>query len=329
MQRIFTERVMQKRYNQEFWHQEVLMSAGKMHVDEVDTDVSLVKRLLAAQFPQWADLPIKSIPSAGTDNAIYRLGNDMAVRLPRIHRATGQVDKEHQWLPQLAPHLPLAIPIPLALGTPGEGYPWHWSVYRWLKGENATIERIVDPRQAATDLAEFIAALQRVDATDGPSPGPHNSSRGVPLARREAATRAAIASLDDEIDVAAMTAAWDVALQAPEWQRPPVWIHGDLDSRNLLVENGRLSAVIDFGCLGVGDPACDVMVAWKVLSADTRDIFRTALSVDEATWARGRGWALSQSLMALSYYTLKTNPVLVREAQRWMAEVIADYKRNA
>jgi len=160
------------------------MSAGKMHVDEVDTNVSLVVRLLTTQFPQWADLPIEPVHSAGTDNALYRLGDDMAVRLPRIPWATGQVDKEHQWLPRLAPFLPLAIPIPLAKGKPGEGYPWHWSVYRWLEGENATIESVANPRQAATDLAQFIAALQRINATGGPPPGTHNSSRGEPLAMR-------------------------------------------------------------------------------------------------------------------------------------------------
>ena len=164
------------------------MSAGKMHVDEVDVDVSLVGRLLAAQFPQWADLPIEPVHSAGTDNAIYRVGSDMAVRLPRIEGATGQVDKEQQWLPRLAPHLPLAIPVPRALGTPGEGYPWHWSVYQWLEGETATIERIADPGQAARDLAQFVAALQRIDPAGGPLPGAHNSFRGVPLSTRDADT---------------------------------------------------------------------------------------------------------------------------------------------
>ncbi len=147
------------------------MPARKMHADEVDTDVPLVRRLLAAQFPHWADLPIEPVHSAGTDNAIYRLGDDLAVRLPRIDRATRQVDKEHEWMPRLAPHLPLAIPVPLARGIPGEGYPWHWSIAPWLEGENATIERIADLRQAATDLAQFVTALQRIDPAGGPPPG--------------------------------------------------------------------------------------------------------------------------------------------------------------
>ena len=203
------------------------MPAGKMHADEVDTDVALVRRLLAAQFPRWADLPIQPVPSAGTDNALYRLGDDMAVRLPRIQGATGQVDKEHRWLPRLATHLPLAIPAPLAKGTPGEGYPFHWSVYRWLEGENATIEHIANPCQAATELAAFIATLQRIDPTGGPLAVDHNL-RGVPLAMRDTYTREAIAALHGMIDIDAVTTAWEAALQAPQWDRAPVWFHGDL-----------------------------------------------------------------------------------------------------
>jgi aminoglycoside phosphotransferase (APT) family kinase protein len=303
------------------------MSAGKMHVDEVNTNVALLVRLLATQFPQWADLPIKPVDSAGTDNALYRLGDDMVVRLPRIPSATGQVDKEHQWLPRLAPFLPLAIPVPLAKGEPGEDYPWHWSVYRWLAGENATSERITDPRQATIDLAHFIAALQRIDATGGPSPGPHNSSRGVPLAMRDPQTRAAIVALHGVLDTDALTAAWEAALQAPAWRGAPVWIHGDLQSGNLLARQGRLSAVIDFGCLGVGDPACDVMAAWIFLSAETRDLFRAVLQVDDATWVRGRGWALSFGLIALPYYQ-STNPVLAGIARRAIDQVLADHSAN-
>ncbi|HEV2664941.1 MAG TPA: aminoglycoside phosphotransferase family protein, partial [Blastocatellia bacterium] len=242
------------------------MSTRKMHVDEVETNLSLVTRLLTSQFPHWADLPIAPIPSAGTDNALYRLGDDMVVRLPRIHWAIEQVGKEHRWLPRLAPFLPLAIPVPLAKGEPGERYPWHWSIYQWLKGENATVERIADPRQTATDLARFIAALQRIDATGGPLPGPHNSHRGEPLAMRDTRTRDAIATLRGAVDIDAVAAVWDAAVDAPAWHGPPVWLHGDMQCGNLLVVEGRLSAVIDFGCLGVGDPACDVMAAWMFLS---------------------------------------------------------------
>jgi aminoglycoside phosphotransferase (APT) family kinase protein len=299
------------------------MPTAKMHADEVDIDPSLVGRLIAAQLPQWAELPIEPVPSAGTDNALYRLGDEMVVRLPRVHRAVAQVEREQEWLPRLAPLLPLAIPAPLAKGLPAEGYPWEWSVYRWLEGETAARERIADLGQAAIDLAHFIAALRRVDPSDGPPPGEHNSFRGVPLATRDASVRTAVASLRGEIDVNAVTAAWEAALRVPELQRPPAWLHGDIDSRNLLVDRGRLSAVIDFGCLAVGDPTCDLMVAWTLLSAETRDTFRAALSAEDATWARGRGWALSWALIALPYY-LETNPVIVRDARRTIAEVLAD-----
>jgi aminoglycoside phosphotransferase (APT) family kinase protein len=300
------------------------LAAEKMHADEVETDVSLVRRLLAAQFPQWAELPMEPVRSAGTDNALYRLGDEMVVRLPRIHGAVGQVRKEQEWLPRVAPLLPLAIPAPLVMGTPAEGYPWEWSVYRWLEGEVATSERIADLGQAAIDLAEFVAALQRVDPTGGPSPGEHNSYRGVPMATRDTATRAAIASLQDEIDVDLFTATWEASLRAGEWRRLPVWIHGDLQAGNLLAVQGRLSAVIDFGCLGVGDPACDVMAAWAYLSAGTRDAFRAVLSVDDATWARGRGWALSFGLIALPYYK-RTNPTLAGIARNAIDEAVADH----
>ena len=299
------------------------MAATKMHDDEVATDATLVRRLLATQFPQWAELPINPVSSAGTDNALYRLGDEMAVRLPRIAWAVGQVDKEQQWLPRLAPHLPLAIPVPLAKGTPGEGYPWNWSVYRWLEGENGTIEHIAAPHQMAADLAQFVTALQRIDTGSGPPPGSHNSFRGVPLAVRDDSTRAAISALQGIIDTEAATLAWEAALQAPAWDGVPVWIHGDLQSGNLLAVKGRLSAVIDFGCLGVGDPACDLMVAWNLFSAGTRGVFRDSLTVDEATWARGRGWALSVGLIALPYYQ-HTNPVLAGISRYAIEQVLTD-----
>ena len=304
------------------------MCARRMHAAEVDTDASLVGRLLAAQFPQWAGLPIEPVASAGTDNAMYRLGEDMAVRLPRIGWATGQVEKEHLWLPRLAPHLPIAIPVPLAKGKPAEGYPWDWSVCRWLEGENATIARITDLRQAANQLARFVAALHRIDPTGGPPPGAHNFGRGLPLGMRDADTRAAIASLGGMLDTDAVTAAWDAAVQAPAWEGPPVWIHGDLASGNLLIDRGRLSAVIDFGGLGVGDPACDLIVAWDLFSGESRDVFRAALAVDDATWARGRGWALSVALIFIPYY-LDTNPVGVEGARRTIDEVMADHLSGA
>ena len=294
-----------------------------MHADEVHTDSDLVRRLLAGQFPHWADLPIRPVPSAGTDNALYRLGDTLTVRMPRIAWAVGQVAKEQHWLPRLAPHLPLAIPVPLAMGEPAEGYPWSWSVCPWIEGENATLDRLADPDQAALDLARFVAALQSIDATDGPSPGAHNSGRGVPLAQRDAAVRSAIDRLDGEVDIDTVTALWDEALRTPLWDRPPVWIHGDLQSGNLLATDGRLSAVIDFGCLGVGDPACELIVAWNLFCADSRATLRQSLAVDDATWARGRCWALSVALIALPYY-LHTNPAIVAASRHTIDQLLAD-----
>lgn len=303
------------------------MSVTKMHDDEVETSTALVRRLLAAQFPQWADLSIAPVASAGTDNALYKLGDELVARLPRIEGATGQVEKEARWLPLLAPHLPLAIPAPLAKGEPGEGFPYPWAICRWIAGENATLDRLVDPVQAATDLAGFIVALQRIDATGVPG---NLGSRGAPLATRDDYTRAAIAEAHNLglIDTSAVIAAWEDALRAPVWNRPPVWFHGDLQSGNLLAAQGRLSAVIDFGCLNVGDPAVDVMAAWLYLPSEVREVFRAALAVDDATWARARGWALSVSVVALPYYHV-TNPTLAGISRRAIEEVLADSRRGA
>ncbi len=299
------------------------MPPARMHEDEIRVGPSLVRRLIAEQFPDWKALPLRPVESAGTDNTIYRLGDDMAVRLPRRPEAAEQALKEWRWLPALAPHLPLAVPVPLARGTPTQGYPYRWSVCRWLDGRNAVDGPVLDPSGAAIALAGFVTALQRVDAKDGPAPGAHNFFRGVPLESRDAQTRDAIGRLHGIVDTEAAARAWEAALRAPRWEGPPVWLHGDLHAANLLVERGRISAVIDFGGLGVGDPACDLMVGWSLLTAETRPVFRSALPADDATWARARGWALSVALIALPYY-LHTNPVLVGLSRRAIAEVLSD-----
>jgi aminoglycoside phosphotransferase (APT) family kinase protein len=293
---------------------------GRMHESEVETDIPLVSRLLATQFPRWADLPLRPVQPAGTDNAIYRLGESMAVRLPRIEWAVEQPMKEHAWLPRLATHLSLAIPEPLALGEPGEGYPWHWSICTWLPGELASPDHLDDPEATAMDLVRFIHQLEAIDGTGGPPP----DGRGEPLDTRDDACRASIAKLDAVIDRSWAEAEWDAALAAPVWSRAPVWIHGDLDARNLLATSGRLSGVLDWGSLAVGDPAADIMVAWKMFDADVRRRLRAEVQVDDATWSRARGWVLSQAVMILSYYTLETNAVLVMQAERWLSELLAD-----
>ncbi|MGH8892408.1 MAG: aminoglycoside phosphotransferase family protein [Actinomycetes bacterium] len=296
------------------------MGATKMHADEVETDVALVRRLLTQQFPQWADLPIGLVASYGTDHDIYRLGCHLAARLPRIGWATEQAAKEREWLPKLAPHLPLALPVQLARGHPGQGYPFDWSVYEWLPGENAD-GTIDDLEQAAVDLAAFVMALRQVDTT-GAHPRPLHG-RGGPLVEGDEHVRASIAMLGDRIDGEAALRSWEESLQAPAWDCAEVWVHGDLLPGNLLVLDGRLSAVIDFGALNVGDPACDLQPAWNVFMGDSRRRFLAELQVDEASRVRGRGWALRQAVMALPYYW-DTNPGMIRQASHAVAQVIAD-----
>jgi aminoglycoside phosphotransferase (APT) family kinase protein len=224
----------------------------------------------------------------------------------------------------LAPHLPLAIPVPLAKGKPGEGFPWQWSVYRWIEGENATLDHLADPRRAAVQLAQFISALQRLDSTGGPVAGSHNFGRGLPLASRDLATRAAIAACHGLINTDAALAAWERDFHTPAWNGPPVWIHGDLQSGNLLANEGELTAVIDFGGLAVGDPATDLMVAWNLFPADIREVFRAEVGTDDASWARGRGWALSVAMIALPYYQ-QTNPMLADISRFAIEHVLADH----
>jgi aminoglycoside phosphotransferase (APT) family kinase protein len=296
------------------------MAAPKMHAGEIDTDVPLVRRLLAGQFRQWADLAIEPVVSYGTDHDIYRLGDHLAARLPRIGWATGQAAKEAEWLPKLAPHLPLAVPVQLARGHPAEGYPYEWSVYEWLPGENAN-GTIDDLDQAAVDLAAFVNALRQIDTTDAHPRPP--GGRGAPLAEQDQQVRQSIAELGDRIDGDAAVRSWEQSLDAPSWEGEDVWVHGDLLPGNLLVVDGRLSAVIDFGCLNVGDPACDLQAAWNVFAGDSRARYRAELQVDDASWLRGRGWALWQAVVALPYYW-DTNPGMIRQASHALAQVLAD-----
>jgi aminoglycoside phosphotransferase (APT) family kinase protein len=291
-----------------------------MHADEIETDGALVRRLLAGQFPQWADLAIDPVASYGTDHDIYRLGDNLAARLPRIGWATTQAAKEAEWLPKLAPHLPLAVPVQLAMGHPAEGYPFEWSVYEWLPGENAN-GTIDDLDQAALDLAAFVNALRHVD-TAGAHPRPPRG-RGAPLTELDEQVRQSIAQLGDRIDSHAALRSWEESLDAPAWDGDELWVHGDLLPGNLLVVDGTLSAVIDFGGLNVGDPACDLQPAWNVFAAESRTRYRAELQVDDASWLRGRGWTLYQAVSALPYYW-NTNPGMIRQASHALAQVLAN-----
>jgi len=304
-------------------------------MDGVLIDTTLVRRLLTAQFPQWAHLPLTPVPQSGMDNATFRLGDELSVRLPRYSHWAGQVAREHRWLPRLAPHLPLTVSEPLEIGEPGEGYPYPWSVYRWLDGETATTEALADPVRAALDLAGFVNALQAVDATGGPGPEQSNAFRGVPLGdprdslAAEARVRPKLAALAGAgmVDIDAVTEVWEAALAAPAWHKPPVWIHGDLATGNLLMRDGRLSAVIDFGTLAVADPAVDLQPAWMFLPPQGRDAFREAVDADDATWARARGWALAGSLPVPDDPFFQQDPARVTAALDHLEQVVEDHRR--
>ncbi len=291
-----------------------------MHEGEIKTDPDQVRRLIARQFPHWADLPVEPVAQSGTDHLLFRIGDDLVARMPRIDWALDQADSDARWLPVLAAHLPVPIPQTLAIGVPGEGYPWPWSVVAWLVGENPTADN-ADLDAVAVQLAAFVVALGRIDTTGGPLKT--GTMRGVPLANRDELTRAAIAELGDRIDARRVTAAWDEALSADAWTQPPVWVHGDLQVGNLLVHERKLSGVIDFGGLGLGDPAVDLMPAWNLFDTHARRTFRDALGCDEDMWHRSRGWALSTAVIGMPYYW-DTVPAFVADGQNRLAAVLGD-----
>ena len=259
-------------------------------------DDRLARRLISSQFPKWKDLPIYPVKFSGWDNRTFHLGEHMLVRMPSAEEYSLQVEKEQLWLPKLAPLLPLPIPEPLAKGEPALGYPWKWSIYRFLEGDTAASAPIDDLSIFAAHLANFLIALQSIDSAGGPSPGPHSFYRGGSLMTYDAETREAIFTLRDKIDVDAAIKVWEEALKT-SWQSPPVWVHGDISASNLLVQEGRLSAVIDFGQLTLGDPACDLSIAWTLFKGESRKVFRDTLPLDAGTWTRARAWTLWKALI--------------------------------
>jgi aminoglycoside phosphotransferase (APT) family kinase protein len=292
-----------------------------MHEAEVPIDAALVRALLATQFPELAGQPLRRLETGGTENAIFRLGDGSAVRLPLVAWAAGNVEKEMRWLPRLAPHLPLAIPLPRALGQATPAYPFGWAVYDWLPGEDALTAPVADTVRAAHDLADFIASLQAIDTAGAATDPALTAGRGGPLAPRDPPMRAALARSEGLFDIAAATALWEAALGAPPWQGPGRWLHADLHPANLLTIGARLSAVLDWSSLAIGDPATELIAAWAVLDAKGRTVLRDRLDVDDATWRRGQGWALSMAVIALPYY-ISTNPVLVALARRILVELL-------
>jgi aminoglycoside phosphotransferase (APT) family kinase protein len=291
-------------------------------------DVETVSHLVAEQFPQWSHRSITPVRHPGWDNFTFHLGDDLLLRLPSAAEYSLAVAKEHRWLPELAARLPIPIPVPLGLGRPGAGYPFPWSVYLWLPGEAADRVRVVDPLGLAKDVASFLEALQRIAAAGGPRPGLHNWFRGATLRTFDSTARSALAGLDGHLDVGLAASAWEDALAA-RWDGAEVWFHGDLAPGNLLLKGGRLAAVIDFGTCGVGDPSCDLAIAWTLLTRQGRQLLRERLDLDDSTWARGRGWALWKSLHHLAHALEDHDEAAEAEARLIVDAILDDYAATA
>jgi aminoglycoside phosphotransferase (APT) family kinase protein len=297
-----------------------------MHADQIDVPAELVRRLLEEQFPQLAALPLEEVDSTGTVNALFRLGPDLLVRLPLTPHGDEGVRHEHAWLPWFAGRLPVRVPVLRGAGEPSLGYPCPWSVLEWIGGSVPDAEDLTDPDGLAVDLGELVTAIRRLDPAGAPP-----AYRGEPVRTADADVRVALAEiaadpvLRQEIDVPAVSAAWDEVLAVPDWSAEPVWVHSDLLPGNLLVADGRLVGLLDLAASGLGDPACDAMIAWSLLPANGREVFRTAAGFDDATWARGRGWALSGGLGGVRYYR-RTNPAMAALARRQLRAVLADHE---
>ena len=280
--------------------------------------LELARRLVDGQFPEWGALPLTRVDPAGSDHTIYRLGSELAVRFPRHEGAIGQAAKEMRWLPRLAPHLPLAVPSPVAVGEPAHDYPWRWAVTGWLPGSVGTVAELGSSTDVANTLAHFIRALRRLP----PPPDPDPTLTARPLAARDDRVRSDIEAVASVFDPRALTEVWEAALAAPSWERPPMWFHGDFHTGNLLTTDGRISAVIDWGGLGVGDPACDLMMAFTLMDPEPRAAFRAALEVDESSWARGRGLSLAAGLSAHTAYAA-TSPSIRAATTRQIEAALA------
>lgn len=294
--------------------------------NSLNIDTALAKLLVDRQFPQWRHLPIEPVKTIGWDNRTFHLGSQMVIRMPSAKEDAGQAEKEQRWLPKLAPFLPFPIPTPIALGKPDAVYPWPWSINLWIPGNPAADCECIHLSSFAVQLAEFLNALRGIDTRDGPPAGPQSFYRGGPLAIYNAETKQAIALLKTEIDAHLAREIWEIALSS-RWQNQPVWVHGDISVGNLLVREGHLSAVIDFGQLAVGDPACDLAIAWTFFKDKSREVFLNTLQLDKDTVARGRAWALWKALIVCSGI-VTSSTVQKQRALAVIHEVLHDHQRT-
>jgi aminoglycoside phosphotransferase (APT) family kinase protein len=284
-----------------------------MSFSDYTIDADLVRRLIREQFPQWADLPVRPVDKGGYDNFTFHLGDEMSVRLPRDEGYAPQVEKEAEWLPKIRPHLSLPIPVPLAKGKPDEDYPFYWSVNRWIEGETLRYDNISDLNQFAVDLSKFIKELQSIDASNGPAAGKHSQFRGCSLTVLNDWTLAALETLGELVDAEKCLQIWHRAT-ASEWAKKPVWIHGDINPGNLLVKKGKLSSVIDFGIMAVGDPAVELTMAWTFFDDKSRKVFLQSTGLDIETEYRARGWALWKALITYAWEDKES--IFVRDAKK-------------
>ncbi|MFG1708715.1 aminoglycoside phosphotransferase family protein [Nonomuraea sp. M3C6] len=265
----------------------------------IDITADLVRSLVSEQFRQWSDLPVKSVARQGWDNRTFRLGDQLAVRLPSAEGYVAGIEKEDRCLPVLAKDLPLPVPAPVATGRPAAGYPFPWSVRRWLPGDTVESAMDVDRTELARDLGSFLTALREVPPLQGMAAGRHSHFRGCHPSVYSDQVECALDKLGDVVDVAACEAVWASALTSA-WPFPSTWFHGDVAAGNLLATGGKLSAVIDFGTCGIGDPACDLVMAWTYFVGDERKVFREAVGLSDDTWRRARGWALWKALVTMA-----------------------------
>ena len=291
-----------------------LVTVARMHDDELTITEDQVRALLADQLPEWADLDVLALPHRGTDHATFRLGAELAVRMPRIEWARECVEREWEWPRRIAPLLDWEAPTPLALGEPGRGYPWRWSVCRWVAGAPPTTPDV----ELAADVARMIHDLRALDPAGGRA-----ARRAHPLGDLHDLVAANTAAVADEFDPRGLEAAWEESRDAEPWDGVGVWLHGDIAPGNLIVRDGRLTGVIDWGGLGVGDPSGDLGIAWNFFGAGERTAFRVAVGDDDTTWLRGRGWALNQALLQLPYYRTRYTP-LAEHARHTIREVLID-----